>query len=327
MNLKHIKDFLFTKTSKFPPKTDQDWEVARAEYAKHYPDIEVEFLKKLDAAMGSKTVIVREEFSLFAWVYHLANYFKKEQKPDVSDDVSEDADSMDDSGLWINKEVAISMIEQEKDTLKNAPAKYRKDRDVVLAAINVYAPCGLRFADETLQKNRELVIAAVKQHGFAIEYADESFQKDREVALLAALSCAEGEESGMIVESYIDAKFKKDKAFMLEVVSADGSALYHADESLKKDKEVVFAAAKNNGISFMYADESLKADRDFVLKVVNEDGTALQFARDELKKDKEIVLACIKKYSHFIHYADDSMCQNEDVLKAIEVAKKSSSTN
>lgn len=44
-------------------------------------------------------------------------------------------------------------------------------------------------------------------------------------------------------------------------------ALKLADETLKKDKEIVLAAVKQNGMALMYADKTLKKDKEIVLQI------------------------------------------------------------
>ena len=59
--------------------------------------------------------------------------------------------------------------------------KDNKDRNEVLAAVKEDGNA-LEYADESLKKDKEIVMAAVKQDGYALEYADESLQKDKEFA-------------------------------------------------------------------------------------------------------------------------------------------------
>ena len=47
---------------------------------------------------------------------------------------------------------------------------------------------------------------------------------------------------------------------MLEAVKSAGLALKYADDSLKADREIVFAAVKSNGAVLEFADDSLKDD-------------------------------------------------------------------
>jgi len=43
----------------------------------------------------------------------------------------------------------------------------------------------LREADESLKKDKEIVMAAVKKHGWAIEHSDESLHKDNDIIMAA----------------------------------------------------------------------------------------------------------------------------------------------
>ena len=59
----------------------------------------------------------------------------------------------------MTKNEILELVSVEPDKFKNLPAKFKKDKEIVLAA--------------------------VKQDGRALEYADESLKKDREIALVA----------------------------------------------------------------------------------------------------------------------------------------------
>ena len=62
--------------------------------------------------------------------------------------------------------------------------KDNKNRDEVLAAVKEDGNA-LEYADESLKKDREIVLAAVKQDGFALQYADASLKKDNEIVMAA----------------------------------------------------------------------------------------------------------------------------------------------
>ena len=62
--------------------------------------------------------------------------------------------------------------------------KDNKDRDEVLAAVKQDG-WALEYADESLKKDKEIVMAAVKQDGFALQYAATSLKKDKEIVMAA----------------------------------------------------------------------------------------------------------------------------------------------
>jgi hypothetical protein len=98
--------------------------------------------------------------------------------------------------------------------LKNASPELQADREVMLAAVQLYVGWALdrvlRFAPPELRADREVVLAAVQQDGRALEHAPPELRADREVVLAA--------------------------------VQQDGRALEFASPELRADREVVLAA-------------------------------------------------------------------------------------
>ena len=89
-------------------------------------------------------------------------------------------------------------------------------------------------ADPSLKKDRDYVLAAVKDDGRALQFADPSLMKDRELVLVAI------KENGLALK-YADESLKKDKEFVLAAVAKDFCALMFADESLFEDEELLAA--------------------------------------------------------------------------------------
>ena len=81
----------------------------------------------------------------------------------------------------MNKIEAIKKVKLDGQ-LNEVPIHFRKDKDVVLAAVKKdgYA---LQHADEKLKKDKQIVLEAVKKAGYAITYADRNFRKDKEIIL------------------------------------------------------------------------------------------------------------------------------------------------
>ena len=166
-------------------------------------------------------------------------------------------DSDSDAGTYKNNEITFTKKELLNLIKKNASSTTSNDKNKILAAVkeNGFA---LKGVDKPLKKDKEIVLAAVRQRGDALQYADKSLQKDREIVLAAF------------------------KTFGI------GSALEYAYESLKKDKEIVMAAVKQVGSALEYADESLQKDREIVMAAIKQDGFALNYASKELKNDPEL---------------------------------------
>ena len=100
-------------------------------------------------------------------------------------------------------------------------------------------PSALGRADAAWQGDKEVVLAAVQEGGYALRHASEELRADREVVLAA--------------------------------VGQAGSALQYADATLKADKEVVLAAVQQNSYALHYASEELRTDREVVMVAMRQD--------------------------------------------------------
>ena len=190
--------------------------------------------------------------------------------------------------------------------------KDNKDREEVLAAVKQdgYA---LDDADESLKKDKEIVLAAIKENGRALEYADESFKKDKEIVMAAV------KQDGYALK-YADESFRKDREIVIAAVKNSGALLEYADEPFRKDREIVLSAVKQSGSALKYADESFRMDREIVLEAVKQDGCALEYADDSFKADREVVLDAVKMpFSNALLFADDTLkADREIVLEAFK---------
>ncbi len=192
--------------------------------------------------------------------------------------------------------------------LKYADESLRKDREVVLEAVKSdgYA---LEYVDKSFKKDREIVLELVKSNGSALEYTDESLRRDREIVLEAVKS------NGWVL-LYADKSFRKDREIVLEAVKSRGSALAHADKSFGKDREIVLEAVKSDGWVLKCADKSFGKDREIVLEAVKSRGSALEYADESLRRDREIVLEAVKSDGTVLKYANESLRKDREIVLA-----------
>ena len=101
----------------------------------------------------------------------------------------------------------------------------------------------LEYASEELRGNKEVVLAAVRSNGLALQYANK-FQTDREVVLAAV------QQNGYALE-YAQ-RFQRDREIVLAAVNSSGCSLQYASYDLINDKEIVSAAVKENSNVLKY---------------------------------------------------------------------------
>ena len=160
-----------------------------------------------------------------------------------------------------------------------------KDKEIVLAAVKQNGEA-LQFGGGW-DEDKDIVLAAVQQNCYALKYASRKLQKDKDIVLAAVK-----QSTGAL--AYADSGIWKDKDFVLEMVQKDGSTLSSASEELQNDKEIVLTAVKQSGYALRSASDALKNDKEVVLAAVKQDGQTLQFASKKLQRNKEVRYAAGK---------------------------------
>jgi hypothetical protein len=213
-----------------------------------------------------------------------------------------------------------------------------KDEDCYFAYYAHFANLSpLQNADVTIKRNKDVVLAAIRQNVEALDYADDNLKHDRDFVLAAV-----GQNAKALY--YADESLKKDKNFVLAAVRKNGRALCYANQIYRqdmdvvlaairqngKDREVVWAAVCQNGYALYYADESLKGDWNIVLAAVRQNGYALQYADESLKrskhflqtiisqnrKDSNIALVAVQQNAMALEYIDSNLKQYRQVVLA-----------
>ena len=99
--------------------------------------------------------------------------------------------------------------------------------------------------------DKEVVLEAVKQDGWALEYASDELKNDKEV--------------------------------ILEAVKQNGQALQCASNDLRNDKEIVLEAVKKVGYALEHASDELKNDKEVVILALQYDIDAIEMSSDEIQ--------------------------------------------
>ena len=175
----------------------------------------------------------------------------------------------------------------------------------------------LKEASETLQADKEVVLAAVSQNGLELEFASKELQNDREVVLAAVKNFS---VFGNALE-FASEELRSDREVVLEAVKKDGTALEYASDDLRSDPDIVLVAVIDFVIALQYASDDLRSDRNVILAAVKNDGGALKYASEELKSDREFVLEAVKNSSMRSAFKFCSKELSNDIEFIIESSK------
>ncbi|CAJ1330577.1 unnamed protein product, partial [Effrenium voratum] len=112
----------------------------------------------------------------------------------------------------------------------------------------------LKLVSDELRKDREVVLAAVKQNCQAICLAAPELQEDREVMLMAV---QKDRYNGEIFRN-ASPKLRGDREVVLAAVSAMGLNLQFADSALQSDLSIASAAVRQNPAALRLVDRSIR---------------------------------------------------------------------
>eukprot|EP00434_Breviolum_minutum_P007974 symbB.v1.2.007031.t1/scaffold428.1/size206322/6 len=115
----------------------------------------------------------------------------------------------------------------------------------------------LREAPSEILRDREVVMAAVKQNGRALEFADETLQEDKEIVLLAL---EEDAQSFRFASSKLHAD--RDVMIVEAAVLQNGEALRYASERCQANREIVALAVENTPVALIYSALELQDDTE-----------------------------------------------------------------
>ncbi|MCR5330850.1 MAG: DUF4116 domain-containing protein [Lachnospiraceae bacterium] len=166
-----------------------------------------------------------------------------------------------------DKDLVMRIVSERGDMLQYLPAGMRADKDVVLTAVVSSGACAaeeyglggiaLSHALGGLNRDHEVVLAAVGYCGLALMCASDELKDDRDIVRVAV------ENYGRALQS-ASARLQDDREIVCEAIRNDGTAFCFASERLRHDREIIMAAFQSAGIEIIDSiPEDLFCDIDF----------------------------------------------------------------
>ena len=187
----------------------------------------------------------------------------------------------------------------------------RADRDVVAAAVRLDGHA-LQHASEDLRGDRSLVLQAVRENGLALSHAAKELCEDEEVVLTAV------QQNGMALQ-FTSSRFKASKPVVLAALAENPQAARFVARELLDDRDFVISATSFTRRIFEKASFRLKRDLNVVLEVVDHDPDCFLFAAWDLRCDRRSVLAVVSTSGCAIAHASPELRQDPEIF-AVAVA-------
>lgn len=233
-----------------------------------------------------------------------------------------------------DREVVLRAVTACARNLEYASATLKDDDEVVRAAFKK-AGSSLEHASSRLRGDREYIRElALKVNAEALRYANEDIRSDKKF-VKELLEASKPPQVVMLMKHYISDELRGDAGILETALQKDKECLKHAtwwdkdfvlnairnyqtplssvaEECLRKDPDIVFAALKNDANQLEHAAKETKQDREIVLFAVRQEGGCLRFADKSMRLDYEVVMEAAKNDKQVF-----GMLQDKDFRKRV----------
>ena len=215
--------------------------------------------------------------------------------------------------------------------LADAPKSIKSDPEIVLAAVKEWG-WALQYASKSLKSDPKIVLSAVKQDGMALEYASNSLQSDPKIVLSAV------KQDGNALE-FASKSLQSDPKIVLAAVKNGEKALEYASKNLQSEPKIASAALRSRTLhmvqcwapDFLKADEKFTSDSKFVLDALKVNASLLEYVGKKFRSDPKFALVAVKQWGSALEYASKELRNDPKIVlaavkqsgEALEYATKS----
>eukprot|EP00439_Symbiodinium_sp_Y106_P039664 s5524_g4.t2 len=202
--------------------------------------------------------------------------------------------------------------------LHHASGELQRDRRLVLRALK-HDRFSLQHVREhhpavfeKLRRDRRVVQEALRHNSRVLGLASEELRADKRLVLFALAQ-------NFAAFEFAHKDLQSSKRFVLCAVRVAGHALQYADASLRADGDVVLEAVRQKVYSMEFAADELKAVKAFILKAMSINSAVLELSAEVIKADKDFMLEALKLSTEALGRADETIKSDKEVvLRAIE---------
>lgn len=156
-------------------------------------------------------------------------------------------------------------------------------------------------------RDEALVLAAVRNAPMAIQYANDRCRGEVMEIVLAAVR---GDGHAL---QHVGFPLKWDEEVNIAAVTQQPFALRHSP--MKDNRNVVLAAVASNGLILQHAAPHYQNDDEVVRRAVETTPSALMYASWQKRSDRDIVLCATRKQSHALMYANPRFFNDLDLIQ------------
>ena len=237
----------------------------------------------------------------------------------------------------LTREQIIDEIRRKHDFVDRThiPEELYRDKKFAIAVVGCAPELLERFPDST-REDRDVVLAAVRRNGFALEYASAEMRADSEVVFEAIKTCPTAVQLAlrgaradwrlwiMAMSFYqhhwllrwAPEELKRNHGLWRIAVSVDAGVLEYAPVEVRADREIVFEAIKTWPATVRLALHGARADwRLWIMAMsIHQQTWLLCRAPEELLRDHEFWRIAVSVDASALEYASDEVRADPEVV-------------
>jgi hypothetical protein len=252
------------------------------------------------------------------------------------------------SQVQSNRAKILELVQKKEISLKNLSYPYTLDKEIVIASLRA-TPTDLRvdsrffrdkdiflellktgrydgFVPEIFCDDKEVMLQVLNKTPQLFRWASDRLKSDREIMKLAVQIPFDWYRNSLLkfgAEAICD-----DEEIVMLAVSTDPTALLHASDRLKCDKDIVKAAFSSKWIQkdsskvFLSLPEALRKDPEIVELALKSAGSLLQHLEPAFKDDLELVKkAILSSHGSAFQFASDRLKEDIEIIQlALELS-------
>ena len=239
----------------FPPKNKNYQDYPNTSYLMEIPCLEVaEIIHKFFPSYNGESLTEEDKNTVIALEDEM-NLEHQQRKFKVIKNIQNTSNGQTlrhIPGIFKNdKDVVLAVVTKDGMALQYAPLHLRNDKDVVFEAV-MQNPWSLKYASKSLQDDLHIAFAAIT-NGWGVPYLScrlkEELKHNPDVVLAAV------KENGLALQ-YADPILKIDQELVIAAVRENTEALEYADPYWITNQKKIYDAIKNNKDTIDFADST-----------------------------------------------------------------------
>jgi hypothetical protein len=190
---------------------------------------------------------------------------------------------------------------------------WKRDAEVALCAIDNYYP-SIQDVDSVLLSDAEFLYRAVQSNPMCVTLIPGSVDRD---LLLTALRLDGTVYERVKTNQYVShTGFYADRELLMAAIQTYPGAIYWANDTLRKDREIAEQVVKRDGLLLHCLDPLFMNDEPLVTIAVRSNANIIKSLPDTMRQDKSIALIAVKQNGALIQYLDRQLQSDPDVVYA-----------